>query len=127
MTYGRCILLTFVRKVQAQGKVQWDHPQELIIGDLHARVSTRSMSNSLAVIAHSLFVASFEPKDIGHVLSDPSWINAMHEELENFEHNQVWFLVDLPQNCHPTSTKWIFKNKLGENGLVVRNKAHLVL
>ena len=50
----------------------------------------------------------------------------MHEELENFSRNEVWFLVDPPQNCHPIGTKWVFKNKLGKDGSVVRNKAHLV-
>jgi hypothetical protein len=35
---------------------------------------------------HSAFVATFEPKDIGYALSDPNWVNAMHE-LENFEKN----------------------------------------
>jgi hypothetical protein len=34
-------------------------------------------------------LALFEPWDVGHALSDWSWVNAMHEELENFERNQV--------------------------------------
>ena len=50
----------------------------------------------------------------------------MHEELENFERNQVWVLVPPPSNCHPIGTKWVFKNKQSEEGLVVRNKARLV-
>jgi hypothetical protein len=45
----------------------------------------------------------------------------MHEELEIFERNQVWVLVPLPSNCHPIGTKWVFKNKESEDGLVVRN------
>jgi hypothetical protein len=50
----------------------------------------------------------------------------MHEELENFERNQVWELVDPPPNCKPIGTKWVWKNKEGENGEVVRNKSRLV-
>ena len=50
----------------------------------------------------------------------------MHEELENFDRNHVWDLVELPPNCRPIGTKWVFKNKQGENGIVVRNKARLV-
>ncbi|WVZ63536.1 hypothetical protein U9M48_013160 [Paspalum notatum var. saurae] len=50
----------------------------------------------------------------------------MHEELENFERNHVWDLVEPPPNCHPIGTQWVFKNKQGENGMVVRNKARLV-
>jgi hypothetical protein len=50
----------------------------------------------------------------------------MHEELENFERNQVWTLVELPRDVNIIGTKWVFKNKYGEDGGVVMNKAHLV-
>jgi hypothetical protein len=50
----------------------------------------------------------------------------MHEELENFERNQVWELVDPPPGCKPIWTKWVWKNKEGEKGEVVRNKSRLV-
>jgi hypothetical protein len=50
----------------------------------------------------------------------------MHEELENFERNQVWELVEPPPNCKPIGTKWVWKNEEGENGEVVRNKSRLV-
>jgi hypothetical protein len=50
----------------------------------------------------------------------------MHEELENFERNQVWTLVVPFHDVNVIRTKWVFKNKQGEDGEVVRNKAHLV-
>jgi hypothetical protein len=50
----------------------------------------------------------------------------MQEELENFERNQVWALVEPPPNCKPIGTKQVWKNKEGENGEVVRNKSRLV-
>jgi hypothetical protein len=50
----------------------------------------------------------------------------MHEELENFERNQVWVLVPPPPDCHPIGTKWVYKNKQSEDGVVVRNKTRLV-
>ncbi|WVZ51500.1 LOW QUALITY PROTEIN: hypothetical protein U9M48_002644 [Paspalum notatum var. saurae] len=40
----------------------------------------------------------------------------MHEELENFERNHVWDLVEPPPNCRPIGTKWVFKNKQGWDG-----------
>jgi hypothetical protein len=49
----------------------------------------------------------------------------MHEELENFERNQVWELVDPPLGCKPIGTKWVWMNKEGEKGEVVRNKSRL--
>ncbi|WVZ76209.1 LOW QUALITY PROTEIN: hypothetical protein U9M48_024199 [Paspalum notatum var. saurae] len=94
-----------------------------MIGDIHQRV-TRSTVASLAFFSHSAYVATFEPRDVSHALSDPNWVNAMHEELENFERNHD--LVEPPPNCCPIGTKWVFKNKQGENGMVVRNKARLV-
>ena len=51
----------------------------------------------------------------------------MHEELENFERNQVWILVKPLPNIHTIGTKWVFKNKRGEDGSVVRNKPRLVV
>jgi hypothetical protein len=50
----------------------------------------------------------------------------MHEELENFERNQVWTLLEPPRDVNVTGTKWVSKNKQGEDGEIVRNKARLV-
>jgi hypothetical protein len=50
----------------------------------------------------------------------------MHEELENFERNQVWTLVDPLRDVNVIGTKWVFKNKQGEDGEVVRNKTRLI-
>jgi hypothetical protein len=50
----------------------------------------------------------------------------MHEELENFERNQVWELVDPPPGCKPIGTKWVWMNKAGEKGDVVRNNSRIV-
>ncbi|WVZ97631.1 hypothetical protein U9M48_043148 [Paspalum notatum var. saurae] len=51
----------------------------------------------------------------------------MHEELENFERNHVWDLVEPPPNCRPISTKWIFKNKQGDFAPVTRLEAIRIL
>ena len=51
----------------------------------------------------------------------------MHEELNNFKRNKVWTLVEKPSNCRNViGTKWVFKNKQDEHGIVIRNKARLV-
>jgi hypothetical protein len=84
-----------ISKREALRRVQVDHPPSRIIGDINER-TTRSRSRNASHFAHSAFVATFEPKDIGHTLSNPNWVNAMHEELENFERNQVWELVEPP-------------------------------
>jgi hypothetical protein len=91
-------------KRKAPRRVQVDHPLSRIIGDINER-KTRSRSRNASRFSHSAFVAIFEPKDIGHGLFDPNWVNTMHEELENFERNQVWELVEPPPNCKPIGTK----------------------
>ncbi|WVZ97231.1 hypothetical protein U9M48_042781 [Paspalum notatum var. saurae] len=106
-------------------QVHWDHPLHRMIGDIHQRV-TRSSVASLAFFSHSAYVASFEPRDVSHALSDSNWLNAMHEELANFERNHVWDLLEPPPNCRPIDTKWVFKNKQDKDGMVVRTKARLV-
>eukprot|EP00253_Pinus_taeda_P036626 PITA_36626 len=50
----------------------------------------------------------------------------MDDELEQIEKNNTWELVLRPKDKNVIGTKWIFKNKLNENGEVVRNKARLV-
>jgi hypothetical protein len=102
-------------------RVQVDHPASRIIGDMNKRTTQSRVRNNYH-FAHAAFVANFEPKDIGHALSDHIWVNSMHEELENFETNQVWELVDPPPGCKPIGTKWVWKNKEGEKVEVVRNK-----
>ena len=47
----------------------------------------------------------------------------MKEELNQTEKNQTWELVP---NKNVIGTKWVFRNKLSEDGHVVRNKARLV-
>jgi hypothetical protein len=114
-----------VSRREAPRWIQEVDPLSKIIGDIDEH-TTQSKSGNSSHFAHATFVASFEPKDIGHALPDANWVNSMHEELENFERNQVWELVEPPPNCHPIVTNWVWKNKEGENGMVVRNKSRLV-
>ncbi|GJT52051.1 retrovirus-related pol polyprotein from transposon TNT 1-94 [Tanacetum coccineum] len=67
-----------------------------------------------------------EPKNVNEALGDESWIVAMQEELNQFVANDVWELVPQPRNMTIIGTKWVFRNKLDENGIVSRNKARLV-
>ncbi|GKE39803.1 reverse transcriptase domain-containing protein, partial [Tanacetum coccineum] len=66
------------------------------------------------------------PKNVNEALIDESWIVAMQEELNQFIANDVWELVPQPKNMTIIGPKWVFRNKLDENGVVSRNKARLV-
>ncbi|GJR37792.1 retrovirus-related pol polyprotein from transposon TNT 1-94 [Tanacetum coccineum] len=67
-----------------------------------------------------------EPKNVNEALKDESWIIAMQEELNQFITNDVWELVPHPKSTEIIGTKWVYRNKLDENGVVSRNKARLV-
>jgi hypothetical protein len=71
-------------------------------------------------------VSSIEPKKIDEALKDVEWVNAMHEELNNFTRNQVWEFVERRKGHNVIRTKWVFHNKQDQYGIVVRNKARLV-
>jgi hypothetical protein len=64
-----------------------DHSLDSIIGDISSGVQTRSRLVSFC--EYFSFVSSIEPKNIDKTLLDVDWVNAMHEELNNFIRNQV--------------------------------------
>ena len=71
-------------------------------------------------------VSQTEPKNTESALNDESWVNAMYEELHQFERNQVWHLVLRPLNGLVIRTKWVYRNNINEKGQIVRNNARLV-
>nr|GEZ48008.1 retrovirus-related Pol polyprotein from transposon TNT 1-94 [Tanacetum cinerariifolium] len=90
-------------------RIYRDHPKSQIIGPVDTPIQTRNKS-----------------KEIYDALQDPSWVEAMQEELLQFKIQKVWSLVDCPKGVRPIGTKWVLKNKKDEKGIVIRNKARLV-
>nr|GEV67883.1 retrovirus-related Pol polyprotein from transposon TNT 1-94 [Tanacetum cinerariifolium] len=74
----------------------------------------------------SCFLPQEEPKRITNALKDPTWVEAMQEELLQFHLQKVWTLVDLPRGKRVIVTKWVFRKKKDKRGIVIRNKARLV-
>ena len=72
------------------------------------------------------FVSQLEPKSIDEALEDSKWIEAMQDELNYFERNKVWELLSRPEDQNVIGTKWVFRNKMNEDAVIVRNKARLV-
>jgi DNA gyrase/topoisomerase IV subunit B len=64
-----------------------DHLIDQIIGDINKGVQTRSRLTFFH--EHYSFVSYGEPTRIEEALDDPDWVNAMHEELNNFAHSEV--------------------------------------
>jgi hypothetical protein len=94
-----------ISKQGAPSHIQKAHSPQQIIGNPNESVTCSSRSAHLSCSTNTLFVALFEPQDVGHALSDSSWVNAMHEELENFERNQIWTLVEPSRDVNVMGTK----------------------
>jgi len=103
--------------------IQRDHPVDNILGSIRRGVTTRSRLASFC--EHYSFVSSLEPLKVDDALGDPDWVMAMQEELNNFTRNEVWELVPRPKQ-NVIGTKWVFRNKQDEHGIVTRNNARLV-
>ncbi|GJZ99759.1 retrovirus-related pol polyprotein from transposon TNT 1-94 [Tanacetum coccineum] len=74
----------------------------------------------------ALTVSTAEPKNIKEAMADSAWIEAMQEELHQFDRLQVWELIDKPFGKNVIKLKWLWKNKKDEDQTVIRNKARLV-
>ncbi|GJV42739.1 retrovirus-related pol polyprotein from transposon TNT 1-94 [Tanacetum coccineum] len=104
-----------------------DHPLENIIGELARPVSTRLQLHGQALFCYyDAFLTTVEPKTYKDALTQSYWIEAMQEELNEFERLRVWELVPWPNKVMVITLKWIYKVKLDELGGILKNKALLV-
>ncbi|GJU63697.1 retrovirus-related pol polyprotein from transposon TNT 1-94 [Tanacetum coccineum] len=99
------------------------HPLDNVIGNLNQR-TLRSQAQDKSNFF--CFLSTIEPKNINKALKDKSWVMAMQKKLNQFISNDVWELVPNPMDMTIIRTKWVYRNKLDENGVVTRNKARLV-
>ncbi|KAK1615929.1 hypothetical protein QYE76_021446 [Lolium multiflorum] len=114
-----------IRKIKAATRAS-DMKVDQVLGSISRGVVTRRHHALLITYCqHHAFVSSFEPLKVHEALVDPDWVIAMQEELECFTRNEVWSLVERPKDhrINVIGTKWVFKNKQDENGIVIRNKA----
>jgi hypothetical protein len=108
---------------QVRATIQRNHPVDQILGDISKGVTTRSRLANFC--EHYSFVSSIEPFRVEEALQDLDWVLAMQEELNNFKRNEVLSLVPRPKQ-NVVGTKWVFRNKQDEHGVVTINKARLV-
>nr|GEV12975.1 hypothetical protein [Tanacetum cinerariifolium] len=90
-------------------------------------VSTRLQLHEQALFCYyDAFLTSVEPKTYKDALTQSCWIEAIQEELNEFERLEVWELVPQPDKVMVITLKWIYKVKLDELGGILKNKARLV-
>ncbi|GJZ60166.1 putative RNA-directed DNA polymerase, eukaryota, reverse transcriptase zinc-binding domain protein [Tanacetum coccineum] len=125
-------------------RIHKDHLIEKIIVDIHSAPQIRRITKS--VTGHAMFslvqqrtnhkdfqnclfecfLSQEDPKKVIQALNDPSWIEAMQEELLQFKLQQVWTLMDLPNGKRAIGANWVYRNKKDKRGIVIKYKARLV-
>jgi hypothetical protein len=105
---------------------QKNHPASQIIGEKDKGVQTRRKIIKNTEQSHIAFISMMEPKNFNEDRKYDHWVKAMNEELDQIEKNNTWEMVHRPEGKNIIGSKWIFKNKLNEQGQVVRNKERLV-
>ncbi|GKC29856.1 retrovirus-related pol polyprotein from transposon TNT 1-94, partial [Tanacetum coccineum] len=103
-----------------------------IIGNPGAGMLIRAMAKQLsAASAHECLFVDFlseeESKKVSEALKHPRWVDAIQDELNQFARNKVWTLVPAPYGKTIYGSKWVFRNKRDETGIVIKNKARLVV
>ncbi|GJV04473.1 retrovirus-related pol polyprotein from transposon TNT 1-94 [Tanacetum coccineum] len=109
------------------GRLTKDHPIANIIGNPSRFVSMRKQLQTYVMSCYfDAFLTSKEPKNFKQAMTEPSWIDAMQEEIHEFQRLEVWELVSCPDKVLLIKLKWIYKVKTDEFGGVLKNKARLV-
>nr|GEU35456.1 hypothetical protein [Tanacetum cinerariifolium] len=104
-----------------------DHPLEQVCGNPSRQVQTRrQLATDPEMCMYALTVSTTKSKNIKEAMADSAWIEAMQEELHQFDRLQVWELVDKPFGKTVIRPKWLWKNKKDEDQTMIRNKARLV-
>ncbi|GKC59230.1 putative ribonuclease H-like domain-containing protein [Tanacetum coccineum] len=104
-----------------------DHLLENVNGDINRPVSIRRQLETDAMWCFfNEFLENVEPKNFKEAVQYPCWIDAMQEEIHEFERLAVWELVPAPLHSLVIGLKWVYKIKLDEYGDVLKNKARLV-
>ncbi|GJZ97595.1 putative ribonuclease H-like domain-containing protein, partial [Tanacetum coccineum] len=102
-------------------RIHKDHPKDQIIRDINPSTQTRRM----AKIAEEHAMASYIKRQ--RRTNHKDYQNRLFAcFLSQIEPKKVWTLVDLQKGKHAIDTKWVYRNKKDERGIVVRNKARLV-
>ncbi|GJS91887.1 copia-type pol polyprotein [Tanacetum coccineum] len=148
---GNSNVNTFNQPQDSEYRWTKDHPLTQVHGNPSKPVQTRrQLATDPEMCMFALTMSIVESKNIKDAMADSAWIEAMQEELHQFDRLQVWELVDKPfgknviklkwKRCidcddhllqllawkDVIKLKWLWKNKKDEYQTVIRNKARLI-
>ena len=88
-------------------RIKLNHPLEDIVGNLNElTLRKRTIDKYVAnFMSYSCYLSQVEPTKVEETLQDESWVEAMHDELLQFQRNDIWTLVPRPEGEHIIGTK----------------------
>ncbi|GKD11057.1 retrovirus-related pol polyprotein from transposon TNT 1-94 [Tanacetum coccineum] len=98
-----------------------------LVHTLHGKTYYELLKGKKPEVKYFWFLENIEPKNFKEVVQYPCWIDAIQEEIHEFERLAVWELVPAPSHSLVIRLKWVYKIKLDEYGEVLKNKARLVV
>ncbi|CAD5191704.1 unnamed protein product, partial [Musa acuminata subsp. malaccensis] len=134
---GEKYFITFIDDLSRYGKVYLIHEKSQAVDTLEVYINEveRQLDRKVKIVRSDRGESDY---DIG-IKRDPlslsqaiesndseKWYDAMKEELKSMVQNDVWDLVELPNDCKRVSCKWVFKTKRDSTGNIERYKARLV-
>nr|GEW36069.1 hypothetical protein [Tanacetum cinerariifolium] len=123
---GNSNVPTFNQQQVSEYRWTKDNPLEQVRGNPSKPVQTRrQLATDPEMCMFALTMSTAEPKNIKEAMADSAWIEAMQEELYQFDRLQVWELIEKPLGKTVIRLKWLWKNKKDEDQTVIRNKTRL--
>ncbi|GJW26757.1 hypothetical protein Tco_0040568 [Tanacetum coccineum] len=121
---GNSNVHTFNQPRDSEYRWTKDHPLTQVRGNPSKPVQTRrQLATDPEMCMFALTVSIVEPKNIKEAMADSAWIEAMQDELHQFDRLQVWELVDKPFGKNIIKLKLLWKNKKDEDQTVIRNQS----
>ncbi|GJX19812.1 retrovirus-related pol polyprotein from transposon TNT 1-94 [Tanacetum coccineum] len=108
------------------GNVFYNAPSTLMFEEVESSSTYQDPSNMHEFHQKHRSMSTIEPKNIKEAMLDHSWIKSMQDELNQFKRLDVWELVECPIGRNIIAVKWIWKNKIDAENMVIRNKSRLV-
>nr|GEZ72483.1 hypothetical protein [Tanacetum cinerariifolium] len=113
---GNSNVSTFNQPQVSEYRWTKDHPLEQVRENPSKPVQIRrQLATDPEMCMFTLTVSTAELKNIKEAMADSAWIEAMQEELHQFDRLQVWELIDKPFGKIVIRLKWLWKNKKDED------------
>ena len=83
-------------------------------------------TDQVSIDPESCYLTQEEPSSYNEASKESVWRQAMEEELDSIEKNEIWEMVTPSPGCKRIGLKWVYKIKRKSHGDIVRYKARLM-